>query len=70
MRGYGGQPPAEVGERQVSRYLLFHIPVVLEKKVYLVHNGKFTKGYEKVVVRERDMSSGERRYWDAEVLER
>ncbi len=58
------------GGRPKDRYLLFHIPIKLEKKVHFVDNGRFRKGYEKVVVRERDMSSGERRYWDAEVLAR
>ena len=58
------------GERQPSRYLLFHIPVVLEKKVHLVHNGKFVKGYEKVVVREVGLNSDERQYSNVEVLAR
>ena len=58
------------GGRPKDRYLLFHIPIKLEKKVHFVDNGRFRKGYEKVVVRERNMSAGERRYWDAEVLAR
>ena len=58
------------GARQPSRYLLFHIPVVLEKKVCLVHNGKFAKGYEKVVVREVGVSSDSQRYSDEGVLAR
>ncbi len=58
------------GGRPKSRYLLFHIPIMLEKKVHFVDNGRFMKGYEKVVVRERNMTSDERRYWDAEVLAR
>ena len=62
MLGDGGRPE--------SRYLLFHIPIRLEKKMHFVDNGRFRKGYEKVVVRERNMSAGERRYWDAEVLAR
>ena len=43
---------------------------MLEKKVSLVHNGKFTKGYEKVVVREVGVSSDERQNSDVEVLAR
>ena len=58
------------GARQPSRYLLFHIPVVLEKKIHLVHNGKFAKGYEKVVVREVGVSSDSQRYSDEGVLAR
>ena len=69
----GGKNPLQhspSGARQPSRYLLFHIPVVLEKKVCLVHNGKFTKGYEKVVVREVGVSSDERKCSGVEVLAR
>jgi hypothetical protein len=58
------------GARPTSRYLLFHIPVVLEKKVYLVHNGRFAKGYEKVVVREVGVRSDDRENEDAGVLAR
>ena len=58
------------GGRPKSRYLLFHIPIKLEKKVHFVDNGRFRKGYEKVVVRERYMSSRERQNFDAEVLAR
>lgn len=58
------------GGRPKSRYLLFHIPIRLEKKMHFVDNGRFRKGYEKVVVRERYMSSTERQKFDEEVLAR
>lgn len=58
----GGRPP--------SRYLLFHIPIVLEKKIHFVNNGQFRKGYEKVVVRELDVRSDLWKNLDAEVLAR
>jgi hypothetical protein len=38
--------------------------------MHFVDNGRFRKGYEKVVVRERYMSSVERQKFDAEVLAR
>lgn len=60
----------EDGARQPSRYLLFHIPIVLEKKVQLVHYGKFAKGYEKVVVTEVGMSSDQLQNSDVGVLAR
>ena len=60
----------KVGGRQPSRYLLFHIPIVLEKKIHFVDNGRFRKGYEKVVVREVGLSSDERQHSDVEVVAR
>lgn len=56
------------GARQPSRYFLFHIPIVLEKKFHLVHYGKFAKGYEKVVVTEVGASSDVQQYSDVGVL--
>ena len=58
------------GGRQPSRYLLFHIPIVLEKKMHFVDNGRFRKGYEKVVVRELDVRSDLWKNLDTEVLAR
>lgn len=58
------------GARQPSRYLLFHIPIVLEKKIHFVDNGQFRKGYEKVVVRELDVRSDLWKNVDREVLAR
>jgi hypothetical protein len=42
------------GERQPSRYFLFHIPLLLEKKMELVHGRGFDKHAAKVRIHELD----------------